>query len=787
MAKLTVQIPSTTYTHNQPSSAGPSPLPSSGSAVDVSTSATKSSTYPYSHSPPSPSSESDTDSMLSLEYADVPSSPYARYGASANYHGGYDEQSSSPHKRLAPESTWGHGSGPVQSLQPAPSSNSWAPRANYESSSGALSFAGRVQADGRDDISNLSLPNPHPPPSKFPPSPLSDQTNPLYPRTTSSSSSNSSKSVSSASSNSNASYITSASSTRTADHLKPPSGPRGFPSRTPSPLGERRGKAPSPLSSSAALSSPGNRNLSHRTSSPSPLSSSFFAAGETQAPPVLDSGTARGGHPGTFSSNQAARLPSNHLNEPRGHSDEFSPYNSIGMQRSESPDPIDDTPKANSKIRLVGNGRSHTETLPLPMPSPTRARNPNVFPPVQQPNPQAPAPRSPTYSSAHPYSAGQQATRSDHELSVPQSPPARPNSRNGSRLPVPPTLMAAHHRNSSSTSLVSTMGGYAGGVSGGMAGNRPLSGSFGDLTFGGRSPTSPTSPGFGHGRAGSGSGYFTGSYEANGLGVEQHRTGSSGASWGGYPPSMATGLEHHRTGSSSGHGHRRTPSGGSWVPAAAFEGAGGTGLLPPPSRRASHARSHSYDHIPQPHYQEKEEEDDTIYTGYGGVRRRVPSNSPSSTTTSFPQSRPLPVPVPRHPSRSSTSFVAAPSRPYSAMGYPYAASFAQSEAHLRSQSTGGLSMAAGDPSYFIGAQSTGSATSWVGSQPTGASSIPTSAISDSQLSSPISPSKSKNPVGTKSWVGEEEADQISIRQGQVAVSIQGGRLAYEKRRVQAIW
>ncbi|KAL0061782.1 hypothetical protein AAF712_011387 [Marasmius tenuissimus] len=462
--------------------------------------------------------------------------------------------------------------------------------------------------------------------------------------------------------------------------------------------------------------------------------------------------------------------------------------------RSESPDPIDDTPKANSKIRLVGNGRSHTETLPLPMPSPTRARNPNVFPPVQQPNPQAPAPRSPTYSSAHPYSAGQQATRSDHELSVPQSPPARPNSRNGSRLPVPPTLMAAHHRNSSSTSLVSTMGGYAGGVSGGMAGNRPLSGSFGDLTFGGRSPTSPTSPGFGHGRAGSGSGYFTGSYEANGLGVEQHRTGSSGASWGGYPPSMATGLEHHRTGSSSGHGHRRTPSGGSWVPAAAFEGAGGTGLLPPPSRRASHARSHSYDHIPQPHYQEKEEEDDTIYTGYGGVRRRVPSNSPSSTTTSFPQSRPLPVPVPRHPSRSSTSFVAAPSRPYSAMGYPYAASFAQSEAHLRSQSTGGLSMAAGDPSYFIGAQSTGSATSWVGSQPTGASSIPTSAISDSQLSSPISPSKSKNPVGTDPGSGRRKLTKspsdkdrsLSPSKGDVSPTKSGGFKLFGKKKDKGI-
>ncbi|KAL0573029.1 hypothetical protein V5O48_008940 [Marasmius crinis-equi] len=341
--------------------------------------------------------------------------------------------------------------------------------------------------------------------------------------------------------------------------------------------------------------------------------------------------------------------------------------------------------------------------------------------------------------------------------------------------------MPAHHRNSSSTSIVSTMGGFNGGISGGMAaGSRPLSGSISDLTFGGPSPTSANFPPSAYApngpRPGHSSGSFAsraGSFDSNALGLEHHRTGSSVSSRGGYAPSVATGmgqgLEHQRTGSFSGRGHRRTGSSGSWVPASAFEG--GAGLMPPPPRRSSHVRSHSCDHLsqPQPPRREKKEED-IIFTGFGGVGKPAPSPSPSPTTTSFPQSRPLPVPVPRHPSRSSSSFVP-PQRPYSAMGYP--PSFTHSEAHLRSQSTGGLSMMAGtDPNFYVGAQSTGSA-SWIGSQPTGTYSLPPCTIPEGSVesASPAKPSvvADATPAGrkklTKSSPSRREGSRSPSKEG----------------------
>ncbi|KAF9254819.1 hypothetical protein L218DRAFT_410156 [Marasmius fiardii PR-910] len=794
MAKLTIQIPSTTYTHTHTSSISPNPLPIPSSAKDSSSSTAKTSTYPYSHRPPSPcSTDTDSDSMLSLEVADAPPSPSPRHVGDSGYQYGCEGistltgQNSSPCKPLAPTSTWDYGSGSSPTHLQSSSSNSWIPRANYELSSDSL-FSGNQFQDNRGRIetnANLPLPNPHPPSTSFS-NALSNLNNPLpYPRTPSASSSTSSKSVSSASSNSNSSYVTSASNTSVADYLRPPSSPNGFKARTPSPLGERRGQTPSPLSSNGSLSPSPAPRLAHRISSPSPLSGSFFLAnGDPRSGILPQSPNREDSSDPSFSSNRAAsplkRLPSTSSSSLLNNTSPqaLNPYHGLHMQRSESPTPLDDTPKASGKIRLVGNRngnihhgeessptRSHSplpfHVKPLPVPG---GFQPSSHLSLQQPIPQPPLTRSQTPRSF---------SRSEHDLTRVSSPgPTRSHSRTGTRLPVPPTLMPAHHRNSSSTSLVSSMSGYTGGVSGGMAGNRPLSGFIGDLAFGGPSPTSPSfhpnslgggNGNGGHRRTGSGSGSFASghrratSHDNNGVGVECQRTGSSAISWvgcgqgQGYAPSVATtgrrsGSGSGSSGSFGGQGHVRTPSNGSWVPASAFEGVGNT-LPPPPPRRHGHVRSHSYDHVPLPQptqeKKEKEEEDETIFTGFGGVGRPTPSPSSSPVSPSFPpQSRPLPVPTPRHPSRSSSSFIVPQQRPYSAMGgYAYAPSFSHSEVHLKSQSTGGLSLVGTDPmGMFIGSQSTGTASSWFGSQPTGAgsfySSLPPSVVEDHQGESP---------------------------------------------------
>ncbi|KAG7086852.1 hypothetical protein E1B28_002773 [Marasmius oreades] len=758
MTKLTIQIPSTTYTHHHTSSVNLNPLPISGSAQEASTSTTRSTTYPYSHQPPSPcGTDTDSDSMLSLEVADAPPSPSPRYVGRLGYQSGHEGHNLRVPKPLAPTYTWEYGSG-SSPTHPASSSNSWIPRANYELSSDPLLSTHQFQGDGgRMQLNaNLPLPNPHPPSTSLP-NALANLNNPLpYPRTPSASSSTSSKSVSSASTNSNSSYVTSASSTGAADYLRPPPSPNDFKARMPSPLGER-GKTPSPLSSNAALSALSGPRLAHRTSSPSPLSASFSLGidvprpGTPSQPHREDSGS-------PFASNRAAsplKRPTprsssfllNNASDSKGDSTAFqpecSPYHTLQMARSESPAPMDDTPKASGKVRLVGNAHHdessslrlpfHTQCFPVPAPQPV---------PLQQLIPQSPT-RSHTPRSF---------SRSEHDLS---RVPPRPHSRAGTRLPVPPTLMPAHHRNSSCTSLVSSMGGFTGGVSGGMAGNRPLSGFIGDLTFGGPSPTSPTFPpqsfaagGNGHRRTGSGSGSFMSghkrisSHDNNGLGIEYQRNGSSIHSCGGYTPSVATGREQKRSPSGSfGHGYRRRGSNGSWVAASFFEGGATFSAPPPPSRRHGHTRSHSYDHVPLS--QPQEEEDETIFTGFGGVGRPTPSPSPSPATPSFPQSRPLPIPISRHPSRSSSSF-GIPQRPYSAMGY--APSFTHSEVYLRSQSTGELSMAAMDPNMFIGSQSTGTA-SWIGSQPTGTAtfSLAPSIVDDQGESTDAKPAITSRP------------------------------------------
>ncbi|ESK84532.1 hypothetical protein Moror_6127 [Moniliophthora roreri MCA 2997] len=473
------------------------------------------------------------------------------------------------------------------------------------------------------------------------------------------------RSASGSTSTSGSSYMTSESSSTPNTLLMPPQG-----STSPSPYGRSR----SPLRSSSPLSSspppaPHGRARGHQRSL-SPQSSLYFNQTRQSQ---HDESIVRPFSPVSPVSPSLSTFP---YEDARLLRDEFDPYQDyVESPISECPLPLHeadgDTPKAKGHItaRLVSQNPRRAETSPFPIPS-----------------------------SPPPFASNASISSSSHIHSITATPP--PRSR--SPLPNPPRNLnvpaalkpsnessnpyrPGHQRfSSSSTSLIS------------VGAQRPLSMTITDLTFGhesGNETSGQAQPSPHHGLGGS---------------PGRHLRSQS------YDVGMAL--------NDAAHSPAHLPR-----PRASFDFDHSPPRQSPP-RRFGHTRSHSYDPgmlpIPLPPNsrdtrrwpreemaQKETDEDDTIFTGFGGVGRPTPSPSPSPSP-STPARRPLPIPK---PSWSTTDI---PSRPSSAMGYASSFMGMSGDLHLRSQSTGGTGTGNGLVGLGLDESSFGSAPNLYGNDDT---------------------------------------------------------------------